>query len=64
MGSLSAQPLETMTLYALREVIGRVLHFGWFASHWDQFCTIADLEVLLRSLEALVVDTWKSQLGV
>ena len=25
-GSLSAQPLETMTLYALREVIGRVLH--------------------------------------
>lgn len=30
----------------------------------DQFCTIADLEVVLRSLEALVVDTWKSQLGV
>ena len=38
--------------------------FGWFASHWDQFCTIADLEVVFRSLEALVVDTWKSQLGV
>ena len=33
----------------------RCFTFGWFASDWDQLCIVTDREVVLRSLEALVV---------